>query len=365
MEIKRTTRRQARRNLPPRRFLAAKNPSGFTLLDTVLTLFVVGTMVLLFASLINARQINRRVLFRAQAAALADEELNALRRLGFDNLTNQTNGSFHTVLYPAGSWRILSEMSADHSTPNVLELSVNTGIGNAVSGRRLFPAGVYDTSTLEAKWKVVNDSPAGWAIGFLFHASDSDNGYRLRIAATGADLDGGVADSHNLYLESLSDGAATAVFAKATSVAIATGTWYTLRVELAATTPTIKIYIDGNQQDTSTIADTAHTSGAAALLGWGGVHAYVDDVQTMTATTETWDFDADTAIPAAWVRLGLNELPDNTPNTFDDNGLLSIEAYPTGSTTLKKVTVTIQWQDGPSSRSYTTTSLIGQSDLGI
>jgi len=100
--------------------------AGFTILDTVLALFVIATMVLLAGSFLGARNANRRVVFRTQAAALADEEINALRRLGFANLANQTNGGFRNVLYNAGGWNLVS----GGISGNALELPANTAITN-------------------------------------------------------------------------------------------------------------------------------------------------------------------------------------------------------------------------------------------
>lgn len=333
---------------------------GFSMIDTVLALFVVSTMVLLFGSLAGTREINRRALFRAQAAALVDEQINAIRQLGFVNIPIQTNGSFHNVLYNAGNWQV----TASGKTGNGLELAGNASMPNAISGRMALPAGTYGASTLEAAWKAATDSPSDWAVGYLFHAQDKNNGYRLRIAATATDLDV-AAGTQNLVLDKLVAGVATTVFTK--SITVNTNTWYTLRLVLdAAPNPTVKIYIDGNQQDTNNITDATYTNGSAALLGWGGVHAYVDDIQTVGNSTETWNFNASLVLPAAWIRLGLNDLPDATPNVFDDNGKMTIAVYPNiNSTSLKQVTVVIEWRDGTVTRNYTSTVLIGKSDLGV
>ncbi len=342
-------------------FLRRRSGAGFTIIDSVLALFIVATMVLLFGSLISARDINRRSLQRAQAAALADEEINALRRLGYVNLANQTNGAFKNVLHNAGTWTV----AAGGVTGNALELGRNTNISNAVSGRLLFPAGVYQTPTLQAAWKAATDSPSGWAIGYLFHARDKDNGYRLRVAATATDLDASAIGTQNLLLESLTNGTAAKIFSKAVTINL--NTWYTLKLILGtAPNPTVKIYIDGNQQDTGNITDATYTSGMAALLGWGGVHAYVDDAQTVTGATDSWDFNTGTTLPAAWIRFGLNDLPDSTLNAFDDNGRLTIESYPNvNAQNLKRVTVRIEWRHQSTNLSYTSTVLVGKSELGL
>ena len=341
---------------------------GFTFLETTLTLFVVSIIILIFGSLISAREINRRTSFRVQAAALADEQLNALRRLTFSSLATQTNAAFRNILYNGGVWSVVADVSAGHSAPNALALAKNTNMTNTVSGRLLWPEGVYSTATLEAKWKAANDSPANWGLGYLFHAADAANGYRLRLGATGTDFDTSTGGNQNVMLEKIVSGTVTKVFSAVSTMAISPDTWYTLQVVLdPAGAATVKIYINGNQQDTSNINDTTFTSGPAALLGWAGVHAFVDDAQSIVnSVTSTWNFDSTTDLPAAWVRLSVNALPDGTPNTFDDNGLLTISAYPNvSSTTLKEAVITIQWQQSEQTRNYSTRSLIGQAALGL
>lgn len=335
---------------------------GSTLIDTVLGLFVIGFIVILVGSFVSARETNRRVLFRAQAAALADEQLNALRRLDVTTIANQTNGAFKNTLFNAGQWRVVANATAGHSSPNTLELP-GSSITNAVSGRLLFPAGLYANATLQAKWRLAADSPAAASIGYLFRSSDNANGYRLRVARTAIDLDSSTGGTQNVYLEKLVAGIATRIDSRA--VTIAADTWYTLRVTMSGSD--ISLYLDGTQLGSGPFVDSTHTTGVAALLGWGGVHAYVDDVQTITSTTENWDFDADTTLPAAWVRLGLNDLPDTTPTTFDDNGLLTIATWPVGSntTSLKQATITIQWLAGSGLASYTTSGLLGRSGVGL
>ncbi len=334
---------------------------GFSILDTVLGLFVLSTLILVYASLVSAHEINRRVLYRAQAAALADEEINALKRWGFKNLPDQTNGDFHNILYNAGDWKIVT----GGVTGNALELAKNTASPSSDSGRLQFPAGSYDTGTIQAAWQLKSDSPTNSAFGYIFQAQDNQNYYRLRIARTTTDLDtvdGGV---QNMVLEKVVNGTASLLFAK--QATINTDQWYTLKLVLDVDpNPTIDIYLDGSQQIVSPIiTDTTFTSGPAALLSWGGAHVLVDDAQTITTSTENWDFDGQSDLPAAWTRLGLNDLPDSTPNTFDDNGKLTIEAYPAGATTLKKATVTVQWRYNAQLIEYTSTVLIGKSEVGL
>ncbi len=348
--------------MTPKRFQFLRRAhSGSTLLDMVLSMFVLSFMILLVGTLISSRETNRRTLFRAQAAALADEQLNALRRLDVAGLTNETNVPFKSILYNAGSWSVVANGTAGHTAPNVLTLA-GSSITGAVSGRLLWPAGVYVDGTLEAKWRLISDSPAAAAFGYLFRSADSANGYRLRFARTATDLDGSTNGTQNVILEKLVNNTATKIDSRAATIAV--DVWYTLKVIMSGSN--ISLYLDGTQLGSGPFVDATYTSGSAALLGWGGAHAYIDDVQTITTSALTWNFDADTNLPAAWVRLGLNDLPDNT-TLFDDNGLLTLATYPPGSSTtsLKLATVVVKWLASGSLQSYTATGLIGRGGVGL
>ena len=148
---------------------------GFSLMDSVLSLSVIAIMVLLFAGLAGVRDTNRRVILRAQAAALADEEIGALRRLDVTTLSSQTNGAFKNILYNAGQWNIATDSgnldtisspcppptSGNHCGANVVELTGATGFSNTTSGRLLLPAGTYGNVVIQTSWKVMGDSPTG------------------------------------------------------------------------------------------------------------------------------------------------------------------------------------------------------------
>lgn len=333
---------------------------GFGLVDTVVSLFVIGFLVLIFANLLTVRNVNRRILLRTQAAAIANEELSALKRMDISTLANQTNGAFKGTLYNAGAWQVAANGTAGHSAPNALELA-GSSISGAVSGRLIFPAGAYGDGTLEAKWRLASDSPAAASFGYLFRSSDNANGYRLRVARTTTDLDGVTGGDQNVFLEKLVGGTATRIDSRAATISV--DTWYTLKVVLSGSN--ISLYLDGNQLGSSPFSEATYASGSAALLGWSGAHAFVDDVQTITTGTQTWNFDANLNLPTAWVRLGLNDLPNATPNVFDDNGTLTIAAYPnTNSTSFKQATITINWSSGNGTDSFTTTALIGRSRIG-
>lgn len=337
----------------PRHFFARQRPA-LGLLDDIMSLMVVGILVVLFGSIITTRDINRRTSFRAEAAALADEEIGALHRLSLSAVPNQTNGAFINVLYNAGSWGLITDTGAGHSTPNIIELKGNASFANTLSGRLLFPAGSYSTAAAQYAFKVLNDSPNGWGVGYVFWASDAKNGYRARLTST------------TLYLEKMAGGTVTNLVTPVTGLTVTTNTWHTLKLVMDSTaSPEFQVFLDGTQLNTAALTDATYTSGPVAILGWGGAHLYVDDAQTTVGTTTaTWNFDGSSALPPDWVRVGLNDLPDGSPTTFESNGLLTVAPYPTaGATNLKQATVTVQWQ-GNGLQSYTATTLLGNSTLG-
>lgn len=351
---------------------------GATLVESILSLFVVSTMVALLVGLVSTRDINRRAAHRSQAAAMADEQINSLRRLDFTLLIDQTNCGtpadcpFKNVLYNAGTWKVLADGTAP-SQPNALDLATASGFTNTQSGQLLWPAGTYGDATKSAKWKVAADSVSnsdpnlGWAVGYVLRSRDAANGYRLRFAENDVsggvttDLDTGVAGVQNVYLEKIANGTATSL--GSANVTLAKGVWYSLEVGVSgASTVLFTIKVDSTIVLTASDTTNTYTSGPAALIGWNGAHALVDDLNDGTTT---WNVDASTELPLAWTRLGLNDLPDATSTIFNDNGTAQVEPYPQPtSTDLKKVTITVTWLSKGTNQTYTTTSLIGKAGVG-
>lgn len=340
--------------------------SGFSLIDTIMSLAVISILVVVFANLLYVRIVNRRALLRTQASAIANEELSALKRFDISSLPNQTNGRFLGTLYNAGTWHVVADASVGHSVSNVVELVAGTGFANTVSGRLQFPAGSYGDAKLQVALRFPNDTAAGTAAGIFFRASDARNGYRLLVAPTGTDLDSTVAGQQNWVLEKIIDNVVSTPRLLSKNVAgITTNSWNTIAVSAISTS--LQTFLNGTLQDSGLITDADYTDGFAALVGWRGVHAKFDDASTTNGVqTQTWNFDSATTFPAAWVRLGINDLPNSTPTTFDDNGVLTLEAYPNASSTLlKRATITVNWTDGGHALSYTTTALLGSSRIGL
>lgn len=335
-------------------------------------------MVALLVGLVSTRDINRRAAHRSQAAALADEQINSLRRLDFTLLTDQTNCGipancpFKNVLYNAGTWKVLAEGTAP-SLPNALELAKASGFTDTQSGQLLFPAGTYGDATFTAKLKVAADSTSsanptqGWAVGYVVRSRDAANGYRLRFAENDVsggvttDLDTGVAGVQNVYLEKIANGTVTPL--GSANATLAKGVWYSLEVGVSgASTVLFTIKVDSTIVLTASDSSSTYTSGPAALIGWNGVHALADDLNDGTTT---WNLNASTERPLAWTRLGLNDLPDATPTIFNDNGTAQVEPYPQPtSADQKKVTITVTWLSKGTNQTYTTTTLLGKAGVG-
>src|SRR4029079_16459814 len=103
------------------------------------------------------RTLNRRLLFRTQAAAIADEQLSVLKRYDLSSIPNQTNGPFLGMLYNAGGWTVVNETSSGHGGTSALDLAKATGFSNRVSGRLQFPAGSYSDATWQASVNFSSD----------------------------------------------------------------------------------------------------------------------------------------------------------------------------------------------------------------
>jgi len=351
-------------------------------MESMITLFVVLMMSLLLVAIASVRGINRGSALRSQAAMLADQELNALRRAGFASLPTQTdcgtpsNCPARNVLYNAGDWSVAADPSnaPDHSVPNVLALEGTAGITGRPSGILQLPSGRYGDVTLTSAWFVADDSvsnddpDSGWSVGYYVRAVDARTMYRLRIGeyqASGVqtDYDTALAGVQNVYLEKVLNGAVSKL--ASANMTIAKGGWHDIELAVTGTTPVVlTLTVDGNAVPVLTATDAVSPiiAGSAALVGWNGVHAEIDDVQTAGPPTGTWNFDIPAAptMPAGWIRLGVNGLPDATPTVYDDNVTVAIEPYPDGaSTTLKQVTVTVSWLQRGTTQTFSTSTLIG------
>jgi hypothetical protein len=336
------------------------------MMESVLSLFVASLMILVFASLFTVRTVNQRNIYKTQAAAIAQEELSALKRFDIISLADQSNGPFLGMVYNAGTWNVINDGTAGHSLPNSLDLPGATGYANRYSGLLQFPAGSYADATFQTKLNFRSDTASGTAAGLLLRASDAKNGYRFLVAPSGTDLDTTLAGQQNWIVERVQNGTAVTPRLLSLSVAgITTNAWHTIKVVLNATS--IKTYLNGNEQDDGTLIDAAYTDGVSALLAWNGAHVGFDDTSTTVGTTtDSWDFDSSTSMPIDWIRLGLNDVPDATSSVFDDNGKLTLTAYPnTNSSTLKQATITITWKQlAGGAGTYSISSLIGASRIG-
>lgn len=360
---------------------------GFTLIESLLALSMVLLLSVFLSALATVRVANRSSAYKTQAAMLVEEEINALRNKGVALLPTQTSCSPATncplwnVLYNAGHWRVVNDGTdaANHTVPNVLELKLATGFSGTPSGILQFPEGTYGDATFTAKFKATSDSvsnsnPAtGWSVGYVVRASDERNQYRLRIGensgAVNEDFDPGSGGTQNIILEKVTNGTATKI--SSATRTIAKNTWYSVVMAVSGTsTVTFTLQIDGSAVALPGATDSTspYATGTAALIGWNGVHAEFDDIQTVAAATNAWNFDVPVTptMPAAWVRLGLNDLPDATSAVFNDNGYVVIEPYPDGSsTTLKRATVTVTWHQGNAVKSYSAATFISDSAFGI
>jgi|GEM_PF-2208614 len=357
---------------------------GWGLIDAILSIAVAAFIGLLVSSLSIIIITSGRAAYKVRAAAIADEQLSAIKRLDIDQLFDQTDGPPINILPNAGTWTITQNSSnldpvaspcpppstGKHCSSEVLSLAGGSGFSNTVNGRLALPAGAYENTTIQASWYVHADSPSGWVYGMYLRSRDVKNGYRLKIASTTTDLVAGGA-VQNVLLEKLVNGTATSLFVSSGAITVSTGTWISWRVVLNGST--ISIYKDGVLLTGGTITDATSPwlSGPVALVGWNGVHLDIDDVTEVDPATcganpdQCWDFTGETELPAAWVRVSSNDLPDSTATIFDDNLLVTLEPWPVGATDMKRVTVTVQWRDSRGDQTYSVVGYARKGGIGL
>lgn len=354
---------------------------GWSLIDALLSIAVVALLGVLIAGLGALARSNTRAIRTISAAAVANDQLAAIQRLDITTVSDQTSGAPLNMVYNAGAWSVVQDLTgvdsltpcpppslSQHCGANVLELPGSASFANKESGRLQFPADTYGDTVLQASWKVVGDSPANWIFGLYFRMTDLRNGYRLRIGSSSVDFQAGGA-IQNVIMEKLTNGTASTLYISSGVVNVPTNTWMAFRLTMAGNSFTVTK--DG-AAFISTVTDGTNPFllGRAALVGWNGVHARVDDVTTIDPSGCSgspgvcWNFEAEDILPTAWSRFSVNDLPDVTPTTFDNNIAVTIEPWPVGATDLKRITVVVSWQDGSQIESETAVGYLRKSGIG-
>lgn len=290
--------------------------SGLSLIEVVVGIALVSTVVIVFGVSLTAAVYAQRIKLRNMAAALAGEQLAAIRSGDTSTLTPVTDGPLADLLLAQGAFATVADGNAP-SQPNALNAATSTASG--LTAMLPLPADAYDDFTLTAKLKVNPGSPAGWKAGMLFRARDYNNLYEVYLT------------SSSLVFKKYANGTATTLYSDARS--IATGSWQTIVVTAAGSS--LSVSLNGTTVTTQT--DTAFSVGQAALAVWEGASVDFDDV---SIGGTTWNFEDTTLgeLQDDWLRFGLGDLPNGT-------GTLTIAAPFASDASFKTYTVKMSWTD--------------------
>lgn len=288
---------------------------GLSLIEVVIGIALVSVLVIVFGVSLLAAVYAQRIKLRNMAAALADEQLAAIHAGDTSVLATQTDGPLFGILFDQGTWGVAADGTAP-SSPNVLGASASSATG--ITAIAQMPENAYGDFALSASFKVLSGAPVGWRAGLIFRAADLRNHYQVYLT------------SSSLVLKRVLNGTETTLYSDARVVA--TDVWQTLEVTASASSITVEL----NGSPVTTQNDSSFTVGRAALAVWEGAGARFDDV---VVGGDAWDYDADAtgAMPDAWRRFGLSDLPSGT-------GALTV-ATPYADTSLRRYTVTIGWTD--------------------
>lgn len=321
-------------------------PKGTGLIEATVAIAVIGFLIVVVAGLTNAVSVNRSSLLTAQATALAQEELEALRSLPYANLVNQTTGPLLGIVPNFGRWTAEADSSLGHTSPNVLLVDPVSGAVNGETGVLLLPPYPTGDGTISLKLKARAGSPVNWQVGAFFRARDLRSGYLVRVdAATLKLLKRTPTGTSPWYAE-------TELYSAAQVFSL--DAWQEISVALSGSS--ITIALNGSLLTVTPITDSTYTKGHVAVFAGNGARAAYDDI---ALPTTAFNFDADPtgATPSDLVRVGINDLPDATAAVPNDNAQVSIGDQIAGDADVRKFTVTVSWQERSGTKSVTLTSL--------
>lgn len=311
------------------------NKEGATLLEFLISIFLILFIIIVLTASFRAIILNREIKTKAQAHSLALEEMEVIRKTSFTDLTNRTNADFLGVSYNLGQSRTKSDNQAS-SSPHVYELLPASSPKNNLTSLAFIPGNAYEDFTFKTMIKILNTSPSGWQAGLVFRYKDINNHYRF------------IFNSSLIKLEKIINGTSSNIFS--TNQNFNFDTWYKLKVTTNWTF--INLYLNDNLL--STITDESSNKGTIGLAGLNSGKIYFDDVDLITSSTTSWNFDSDPAGSTAsgWERFGINDLPGG-------QGKLTIEDY-NGSTDLKKIIVEVSWLQDQKTKNVRLVNLVGQ-----
>lgn len=312
---------------------------GYGLVESIVAIGIIAVFLIVFMSSFYFISFQKYIRNKSLAFNLAHEEIEALRKVSFTELTNRTDARFINVAYNLGNWSISSSPQA-LSSPNVYDLAKPSTVVSGVTGLAVIPGDDYDDFTLEANIKALADSDNSWQAGLVFRYQDIDNFYRVRLA------------TNDLIFNKIVNGASTILYSK--SQVFSKDVWYKLKIEASGSS--FNVYLDDNLLTATPVSDSAFTKGRLGPVGLNSVHAHFDDVKVTTSQTTIWNFDSgETAgeIATGWQRFGINDLPSGTDKLTIENAEASYDD-------LKKVTAKVEWKEQDKTKSVNLVTYISE-----
>lgn len=286
---------------------------GFTIIEVIVCIAVLGSSLAVFGTLFSILRINKSGSFRFAATKLAQEEIDILRTLPLSALSNRTESDFIYLFYNRGAAGAVIN-SAAISSPNALELANASNTIAAV----LLPYNKLTNFSLETYLKNTETTERS---GIIFRARDYDNYYFFYIK------------NDRIALEKKVDGTLAPI--QDIMGTFADNTWY--KIKIVASGTSLSIYL--NDVLTATATDDSFSSGYTALASYSDI-TYFDDVTLVSGSqTSFWNFDDVTnkGVPSDWQKFDTNNLPIC-------QGLLTI-SEPYGVSTIKKIEAKVVWQE--------------------
>ncbi len=317
-------------------FTTKKSSRGFTLMETVVTIGLIGILLSIFSSIFLSLRATRSTMLYRQASFYLEEALESLRTIPYSTLTTRTNGAILGVSVNRGDWGA-AVVAAAPTSPNALRLTAAQAARGDETGLIILPGNYRRNFTYEASIMVENASPVGWGTALVFGYHDSENFYRLRLNANGIAVDESV------------NGTITTLWSQ--SVTHNKNTWYTLRVVGSSGAYTVS----KNGSTLTTVTDATLEQGDLAIMSTGAAIVNADNVAvTESSTTTTWNFDTTTigTIPSDWTRYSYLDLPSGTATLSLSNFQNDMQ--------LKLATVVVQWIENNNTHRVTGSTVIRQ-----
>lgn len=308
---------------------------GFTLLEALISIGLAAIILAVYGAVLFSVTVLRRAQYNVQARNFIQEEMDSLRTLAFDDLLTRTDGNFLGVALQRGPWKVTDMTASGAGRALTLDAAQSALIEE--TGLAILPGNYRNDFTFTAKAYADSASPAGWGTGIAFRYRDAENHYRFRFSA------GGIA------LDRVLQGVKTTLWSQ--SATYTANTWYTLEVVANAQDITIK----KNGVTLATVEDFSFTKGDLALMALNSAKTSFNDVGvTVGAQTDTWSFESDALgiYPSAWRRMSYLDLPSGAAS-------LTISDY-LSQTSMKNVSVKINWTESGSTRSATGSTVIGE-----